>query len=42
MGGLYRDGDARSTHAMQIYYSMVNVGGFVAPLITGALGQSYG
>jgi POT family proton-dependent oligopeptide transporter len=42
VGGLYRDGDARSTHAMQIYYSMVNLGGFVAPLITGALGQSYG
>jgi proton-dependent oligopeptide transporter, POT family len=42
VGGLYRDGDARSTHAMQIYYSMVNLGGFVAPLITGALGQRYG
>jgi len=42
VGGLYRDGDARSTHAMQIYYAMVNLGGFVAPLITGALGQSYG
>ena len=27
---------------MQIYYAMVNLGGFVAPLITGALGQSYG
>jgi POT family proton-dependent oligopeptide transporter len=27
---------------MQIYYSMVNMGGFLAPLITGALGQSYG
>jgi POT family proton-dependent oligopeptide transporter len=42
VGGLYADGDARSTHAMQIYYSMVNLGGFVAPLITGALAQSYG
>jgi proton-dependent oligopeptide transporter, POT family len=42
VGGLYKDGDARSTHAMQIYYAMVNLGGFVAPLITGALGQSYG
>jgi proton-dependent oligopeptide transporter, POT family len=42
VGGLYRDGDTRSTHAMQIYYSMVNLGAFVAPLITGALGQSYG
>jgi POT family proton-dependent oligopeptide transporter len=42
VGGLYKTGDARSTHAMQIYYSMVNLGGFIAPLITGALGQSYG
>jgi POT family proton-dependent oligopeptide transporter len=42
VGGLYKQGDARSTHAMQIYYSMVNLGGFAAPLITGALGQSYG
>jgi POT family proton-dependent oligopeptide transporter len=42
VGGLYSDGDARSTHAMQIYYSMVNLGGFIAPVITGALGQSYG
>src|ERR1700733_5246578 len=42
VGGLYKAGDARSTHAMQIYYSMVNLGGFVAPLVTGALGQTYG
>jgi POT family proton-dependent oligopeptide transporter len=42
VGALYGSGDARITHAMQIYYSMVNLGGFVAPLITGALGQSYG
>lgn len=34
VGGLYKDGDVRSTHAMQIYYSMVNLGGFAAPLIT--------
>ena len=42
VGALYSDGDTRSTHAMQIYYFMVNLGGFVAPLITGALSQSYG
>jgi proton-dependent oligopeptide transporter, POT family len=42
VGGLYGDGDVRITHAMQIYYAVVNIGGFVAPLITGALGQAYG
>lgn len=42
VGGLYQSGDARSTHAMQIYYFMVSMGAFVAPLITGALGRAYG
>lgn len=42
VSGLYGDADVRMTHAMQIYYAMVNIGGFLAPLITGALGQAYG
>jgi POT family proton-dependent oligopeptide transporter len=42
VGGLYADADVRITHAMQIYYAVVNIGGFLAPLITGALGQAYG
>jgi POT family proton-dependent oligopeptide transporter len=42
VGGLYGDADVRLTHAMQIYYAVVNIGGFIAPLITGALGQAYG
>ncbi len=42
VGALYDEGDARRSHAIQIYYSMVNIGMFVAPLITGALGQRYG
>ena len=42
VAGLYREGDARSTRAMQIYFAMLNSGAFLAPLITGALGQRYG
>ena len=42
VGALYAEGDRRRGSGIQIYYAMVNVGGFVAPLITGALGQSYG
>ena len=42
VGYLYAEGDRRRTDAFQIYYSVVNFGAFVAPLITGALGQSYG
>jgi POT family proton-dependent oligopeptide transporter len=42
VGALYEERDLRITRGMQIYYSMVNLGGFVAPLITGALGQSFG
>lgn len=42
VGHLYAEGDRRRVEAFQIYYSMVNLGAFFAPLITGALGQSYG
>lgn len=40
--GLYRDGDARSKSAYSIYYVGVNLGGFLAPLVCGTLGEAYG
>lgn len=39
---LYQEGDRRRADGFQIYMSMVNTGAFLAPLITGALGQRYG
>jgi POT family proton-dependent oligopeptide transporter len=42
VGALYDEGDRRRASAFQIYYSMVNLGMFVAPIVTGLLGQSYG
>lgn len=42
VGALYAPGDPRSASGVQIYYAMVNLGGFVAPLVTGALAQTYG
>lgn len=40
--GLYRDGDVRSKSAYNIYYMGINLGGFLAPLVCGTLGESYG
>jgi len=40
--GLYRDGDVRSKSAYNIYYVGINLGGFLAPLVCGTLGESYG
>lgn len=42
VGELYSSDDSRRDAAFQIYYAMLNLGGFVAPLITGMLAQSYG
>lgn len=42
VGGLYGPSDQRAAGGVQIYYAMVNTGGVVAPLITGALGKTYG
>lgn len=39
---LYRAGDPRRPWAYNIYYVGVNVGGFLAPLICGTLGEFYG
>lgn len=39
---LYRAGDPRRPWAYNIYYVGVNVGGFLAPLVCGTLGEFYG
>jgi POT family proton-dependent oligopeptide transporter len=42
VGSLYSPDDQRRATAFQIYYTMLNMGAFVAPLITGTLAQEYG
>jgi POT family proton-dependent oligopeptide transporter len=42
MGELYAPEDRRRAIAFQIYGAVVNLGAFIAPLVTGALGQAYG
>ena len=42
VGTLYAPEDRRRADAFQIYYSCVNAGAFIAPLISGALGKAYG
>ncbi len=42
IGELYDLGDRRRAVAFQIYGSVINLGAFIAPLVTGALGQAYG
>lgn len=39
---LYADGDRREADAFQLYYVAINIGAFVAPLITGSLAMIYG
>jgi POT family proton-dependent oligopeptide transporter len=39
---LYEDGDRREADAFQLYYVAINVGAFIAPIITGALAAVYG
>jgi len=39
---LYPKGDPRAVSAFNVYYVGVNLGGFLAPLICGALGEIYG
>ncbi|TWI02676.1 POT family proton-dependent oligopeptide transporter [Luteimonas cucumeris] len=39
---LYRPGDARRGRAYNVYYVGINVGGFLAPLVCGTLGELYG
>jgi proton-dependent oligopeptide transporter, POT family len=40
--GLYRPEDPRRSWAYNVYYVGINIGGFLAPLICGALGEFYG
>ncbi|HEY5711262.1 MAG TPA: oligopeptide:H+ symporter [Allosphingosinicella sp.] len=39
---LYADGDRREADAFQIYYVGINIGAFIAPIVTGALATIYG
>ena len=39
---LYPEGDRRAADAFQVYYLSINMAAFIAPLVTGALQQSYG
>src|SRR6201999_2659919 len=40
--GLYRADDPRRGWAYNVYYVGINIGGFLAPLICGTLGELYG
>ncbi|HEX9881404.1 MAG TPA: peptide MFS transporter [Hyphomicrobium sp.] len=40
VGGLYREGDERRDAGFSIFYMGINIGGLVAPLVTGFLAQS--
>jgi POT family proton-dependent oligopeptide transporter len=42
MGELYPKEDRRRTAAFQAYGAMINIGAFIAPIVTGFLGQAYG
>jgi POT family proton-dependent oligopeptide transporter len=42
LSALYPAGDRRRADGFQAYYAMVNAGAFVAPIVSGLLGQSYG
>jgi POT family proton-dependent oligopeptide transporter len=41
VGELYRQDDDRRDVAFQLYYSMINLGAFIAPVVTGALAQRF-
>jgi POT family proton-dependent oligopeptide transporter len=42
VGELYSPHDRRRVVAFQLYAAMVNLGAFIAPILTGALGQKFG
>jgi proton-dependent oligopeptide transporter, POT family len=42
VGSLYRDGDPRQAQAFSAYYMGINLGGLLAPLVCGTLGEVYG
>ena len=42
VGALYAEDDPRKAHAFSAYYMGINLGGFLAPLICGSLGELLG
>lgn len=42
VASLYAEGDRREADAFQLYYVGINVGAFIAPIITGTLATIYG
>lgn len=42
IGHLYAEGDSRRDRAYSIYYMGINIGGFLAPLVCGTVGELYG
>ena len=42
VGGLYAPGDRRRDRAFSIFYVGINFGAFLAPLVCGTLGETYG
>lgn len=42
VGSLYKDGDPKKDSGFTIFYMGINIGGFVAPLLCGWLGKTYG
>lgn len=42
IGDLYRADDPRRARAYNVYYVGLNIGGFLAPLVCGTLGELYG
>lgn len=42
IGALYAEGDPRRDRAYSLYYMGVNIGGFLAPLICGTVGELFG
>ena len=42
VGSLYADRDPRKPYAYSAYYMGINLGGFLAPLVCGTLGELYG
>ena len=42
VGSLYADNDPRKAHAYSAYYMGINLGGLLAPLVCGTLGELYG
>lgn len=42
VGYLYAEGDRRRDRAYSLYYMGVNIGGFLAPLVCGTIGEIFG